>query len=282
MNERQPYTYVLLRYRHDPLAGEFANVGVVLHAPRGRFLAAKMRATAGTRLTKMFPAMDRRAFSSGLQSIERGVERLASRDGGDLFSGLADASRLARQVLPVDDSSFVWGPLGSGLAIDPAQTLAKLYERFVTQFDSKARTAMRDDAAVWKPVHDLMVARDIADRLQPKIINSPVDQVEFDHAWKNGAWHVYQPLSFDLASEDHIREKAAKWTGHLYGLNDAEEDFKPHFVVGAPREASLREAYQRALNLIRRSEREVEVVEVADAEGLVDRIAAEMMAHDGV
>ena len=84
MNERQPYTYVLLRYRHDPLAGEFANVGVVLHAARGRFLAAKLRTTAGPRLTKMFPAMSVRAFRAGLQSIDRGIEKLALRDGGGL------------------------------------------------------------------------------------------------------------------------------------------------------------------------------------------------------
>ena len=36
MNERQPYTYVLLRYRHDPLAGEFANVGA-------EFIAAQLK-----------------------------------------------------------------------------------------------------------------------------------------------------------------------------------------------------------------------------------------------
>jgi hypothetical protein len=57
MSERQPYTYVVLRYRHDPLAGEFANVGVVLHAPRGRFLGAKLRTTPGGRLTRMFPTI---------------------------------------------------------------------------------------------------------------------------------------------------------------------------------------------------------------------------------
>jgi hypothetical protein len=41
VGERQPYTYLVLRYRHDPFACEFANVGIVLHAPRGRYLDAK-------------------------------------------------------------------------------------------------------------------------------------------------------------------------------------------------------------------------------------------------
>jgi hypothetical protein len=281
MSERQPYTYVLLRYRHDPLAGEFANVGVVLHAPRGRFLAAKLRATAGPRLTRMFPAMSVRAFRTGLQSIERGIAKLASRDGGDLLSTLGDASMLARRVLPVDDSSFVWDPVGSGLSVDPAQTLAKLYERFVTQFDARPKGSAHDDATVWRPVHDLLVARDIADRLSPKTISSAADQVEFEHAWKNGAWHVYQPLSFDLSTDDHIRDKAAKWAGHLLGLSGADEDFRPHFIVGPPSSSAMRDAYERALDLLRLPEAGAEVVEVSEAAGLVDRIAEAVRAHEG-
>src|SRR5262249_32347923 len=38
---KSPFTYVVLRYRHDPLAAEFANVGVVLHQPASGFLNAK-------------------------------------------------------------------------------------------------------------------------------------------------------------------------------------------------------------------------------------------------
>ena len=280
MNERQPYTYVLLRYRHDPLAGELANVGVVLHAPRGRFLAAKLRATAGPRLTKMFPAMSVRAFRAGLQSIDRGIEKLAMRDGGDLFSGLADAASLAKRVLPVDDSSFVWSPLGSGLTANPAETLMKLYDRFVGQFDARQKASAHDDAAVWRPVHDLLVARKLTNLLRPKTISSSVGQVEFDHAWKNGAWHVYQPLSFDLSTDVHIRDKAAKWAGLLLSLNDADEEFKPHFVVGPPTSPAMQDAYKRALELLRLPNQEAEIVEVSDAEGLVDRIEAEMRAHE--
>lgn len=279
MSERQPYTYVLLRYRHDPLAGEFANVGVVLHAPRARFLGARTRTSAG-RLTKIFPDMDAHAFKSGLHSIERGVEKLAAQDGGDLLSGLGDASGFAYRALPQDDSSFVWGPVGSGLTSDPELTLATLFGRFVAKYDRKVRSSARDDAHVWRPVHDLLVARDIADRLRPKALSSPVAQVEFDHAWKNGAWHVYQPLSFDLASDEHIRDKAAKWAGYLLSLERAEEAFQPHFIVGAPRNAQLADAYRRALQVLRLPKPDAEIVDVADARGLVDRLEAELREHD--
>ena len=112
MSERQPYTYVLLRYRHDPLAGEFANVGVLLHAPRTLFLDARMRAKAGSRLGRMFPGMSRGAFRSAMRAIEQTLGVLANGDGGGLLSGLGDAGAFARRALPTDDSSFVWGPRG--------------------------------------------------------------------------------------------------------------------------------------------------------------------------
>jgi hypothetical protein len=280
MSQRQPYTYVLLRYRHDPLAGEFANVGVLLHAPRAPFLGARMRATAGSRIGRMFPTISRPAFSAAMGSIERSIDTLGKGDGGDLLSGLGDAGAFARRALPTDDSSFVWGPVGSGLTADPAQALARLYERFVAQYDEPDAEAATDDAAVWRPVHDLLIARNIAGRLRPKAIHSPLMDMEFDHAWQNGAWHVYQPLSFDLASEDHVRDKAAKWAGHMLALRDAEEPFKPHFIVAAPRDRRWMNGYQRALDVLRRPLPRAEVIDVSDAEALVDRIEAELRARD--
>jgi len=279
MTDRRPYTYVVLRYRHDPLAGEFANVGVVVHDARSGFLDAKVRAAPGPRLTRMFPHLDGDAFKSALQGIRRGVQRLSAKEAGDMLASLGDAASFARRVMPNDDTSFVWSPVGSGVTDDPQKTLDKLYDRFVAQYDGKARTS-RDDAAVWRPVRDLLVARNIADRLQPKVIRSDVDQVEFEHAWKNGAWHCYQPLSFDLASGDNIREKAARWAGHMWALDRADEAFKPHFVVGAPGNPNLRDAYGKALAMLRLSPGAPEVIEEAEAETLVDKIEGELKAHD--
>lgn len=279
MTDRRPYSYVLLRYRHDPLAGEFANVGVLVHQPASGFLDAKVRTTLGPRLSKMFPSLDGESFKSGLQAILRSVRKLSQREADDMFASLSDAAEFARRAMPHDETSFVWSPVGSGTTGDPQQALDKLYSRFVTQYDGKARTS-RDDASVWRPVRDMLIARKIADRLQPKVIRSDVDQVEFEHAWKNGAWHCYQPLSFDLSSSDNIRDKAARWAGHMWALDRADEPFKPHFVVGAPSNPQLHAAYEKALKLLALSPGAPEVIEESGAEDLVDKIEDELRAHD--
>lgn len=281
MTDRRAYTYVLLRYRHDPLAGEFANVGVLVHEAASGFLDARVRTTLGPRLSKMFPTLDGESFKSALQAILRAVRKLSEKEGKDMFASLSDAAGFARRAMPHDETSFVWSQLGSGVTDDPQKALDKLYARFVTQYDGRPKTS-RDDAAIWRPVRDMLVARNLADRLQPKVIRSDVDQVEFEHAWKNGAWHCYQPLSFDLSSSDNIRDKAARWAGHMWALDRADEPFKPHFVVGAPSNPQLQSAYEKALKLLALSPGEPEVIEEAAAKDLVDKIEDELRAHDSI
>jgi len=280
MTDRRPFTYILLRYRHDPLAGECVNVGVVLHEPTSGFLDARVRHTLG-RITQIFPNVDGAALKSALRSIERGVRKLGIQEARDLFSAGSDVLAFARRALPDDDSSFVWGPVGSGMTREPAAELSRLYGRFVGLYDEEAKPA-RDDAAIWRPVRERLLAKGLADRLTAKTIESPADQVVFDHAWKNGAWHCYQPLSFDLASADSIRDKAARWAGHMMGLRDSSEAFRPHFVVGSPSNPSLLVDYQRALLVLERSPVPTDIVEESDIDRLVSEIEGEITAHDRV
>lgn len=54
----------------------------------------------------------------------------------------------------------------------------------------------------------------VASILEKKTVATSKDEVEFEHAWKNGKWHCYQPLSFDPATVDSIQERPARWVGH--------------------------------------------------------------------
>jgi hypothetical protein len=146
---KRPYTYTVLRYRHDPLAAEFANVGVVLP------------------VVGDVPDLDGETLRISLRAIDRELQRLGRSEGGDLLTGPGYAGAYARRVLPADDSSFVWGPVGSGTSDNPADTLTKLYERFVARYDGRAH-AHRDDAAVWRPVREKLADLQLADRLQSK------------------------------------------------------------------------------------------------------------------
>ncbi len=278
MSNRTPYTYTILRYRHDVVSGECVNVGVVLHAPERGFLKTKVSLRYG-RLRKIFPDLDPEAFKSSLRAIERGLKSVARRERGDMLSKLVNAETISSGVLRRDDSSFAWSEIGSGISNDPESELEKLFERFVTWYDHDT-PSKRTDEEVWKPVRDKLAAKNLANRLKKKVVKSDLTSVEFDHTWKNGALHCYQPLSFDLASKDGIQEKVARWSGYLYHLESAQEDFRTYFIVGGPSDPALRTAYSAAIKALKASPRNPEVYEEAKIDELVDLIEDEMRAHD--
>lgn len=246
---REPYTYMILRYRHDPVAGEQINVGIVLHAPRSGFLGAVVRRAYG-RVAKLFPTLDGATLRHDLTSIERTFQKMAKeRVSGDMIDQ-PNASTYALRVVGKDDSSLIWSEMGSGVTSDPAKTLEDLHCRFVTRHD-EVTSARRSDADIWRPFRDLLLERRIENIFQKKTIFGVHDAVEFDHAWKNGKWHCFQPLSFDLTTAEGIQEKAARWVGHMVGLKQTEDQFQPYFIVGKPSDAALAPAYERAIDFIR-------------------------------
>jgi Protein of unknown function (DUF3037) len=277
MSEKLPYTYTILRYVHDVMTGEFVNVGVVMHVPSQRRVLTKTRSTIG-RLRGVFPDLDRDAFASAMQSVQRSFKTIAK----DEAMSEGDATLFARRAVPPDDSSLQWSPLGSGLTSDLYCTFDRLYERFVTRYDPPSRNRRTDDD-VWRPVSQKLDERNLGARLHKKVIIGTVDDVVFKHAWKNARWHVYEPVSFDLADADGIKEKARRWLGHLAAVvadGKNVEPFKPYFIVGAPpSEAGLDNAFDSAVDILRQAPNDPEIFRETQIDELVRRIEDEMRGH---
>lgn len=278
---RRRYTYTVLRYVHDPITAEFINVGVVLFCPASSGLPALLkvstRKTIG-RMRDMFPDLDRKAFKTTMRVVERQLGRVAERLGkDDLVPSEGDASSFAREVLPADDSSLQWSPSGSGLteAVDVA--FDRLCARFITRYDTK-QPARRTDDEIWKPVRQLLAERAVTVDLEPKIIVGSDDRIEFQHAWKNSVWHIYEPVSLDLADAERIQQKAYRWLGQLTSLGQTSEPFQANFIVGAPADPNLQTAYQQALRILGKPTN-VMVYEEANVAQLVDRIEDEVRMH---
>ena len=278
MTIQQPYTYTILRYVHDVTTGEFVNVGVVMHLPREGRLLAKVLPTTG-QMRRVFPDLDRAAFTFAMRTAQRGLYRIAKRI--NLFRSEGDASYYASQALPTDDSSLQWSPLGSGLTNDAEKTFARLYERFVPRYDTPS-THRRTDDDVWRPVKERLAQRNLLSRLQEKTIRGEVDQIVFKHAWRNGGWHVYEPVSFDLADAEGIKSKARSWLGHLSPVADDVEPFKPHFIVGAPATDGLEDAYRSALAILRKAPNHPEIYEESEVDDFVAKIEDEVRSSPHV
>ena len=281
MSDKTAYTYTVLRYVHDIATGEFLNVGVALLAPERRYVDALCRTTYG-RLKEVFPSLDGESFRASMRHVTHEFERFHKElaDELPLRPSQAGIMAFAHAVLGADDSSLQWAPMGSGLATDPGSMLEQLYERFVTAHEPRSPAHRRQDEDVWKHFSHELQQRQVLRHFVKKTIAVDDDQIEFQHAWKNGVWHCLAPLSFDLASADSIRDKAHKWLGQLTSVSNAREKFKMYFLVGSPSLPELRPVFESALGILAKSEVAQEVVPEAMAGELSERLAAEIRAQE--
>jgi hypothetical protein len=280
MTTKEPYSYVVLRYVHDVLTGEFVNVGLVMAVPGRSLILTKARHTFG-RIKNVFPDLDSDAYKRAIDAVGRGlrhVERSLKSEG--LFKSERTARDYGRLAVPLDDSSLQWSPVGAGLTADPQLTFDSLYERFVTRYDRPSQRNRTDDD-VWRLVSTKLKERKVRIDLQPKRIVGRTDAVEFQHAWKNGRWHVYEPVSFDLADADNIKDKARRWLGHLSAVRDgATEEPHLHFIVGRPEQDALVPAYRSAIEILRQVPFDATIVEENQIDEVVHRIEDDLRSHE--
>ena len=281
MKDKISYSYTVLRYVHDTTTGEFLNVGVVLGAPEARYVSAMCRQTYG-RLSKAFPGVSGDHFRSLMKYIQARIEELGDQLNGELpLSDAKTALDFAQSILPKDDSSLQWSPLGSGLTNDPSRTLEQLFDRLVSRYDEKSQREGRNDQDVWRTFKRTLEERQVLHHFQPKKIAVLDDEIEFEYAWKNGVWHCLEPLSFDLAEADSLKDKAHKWLGQMTSVQAAEDQFKLYFLIGQPSQDELRPVFDNAMSILRKIPGDKQIFFEQDASKLAEVIASEVASHEG-
>lgn len=125
---QEVFQYAILRVVPSLPRGEALNVGVVLHARRFRFLAARTLVDR-ERLRALDPALDLDALERHLQAVERiaagdpEAGPVARMDRSDRFGWLTAPSSALLQPSPVH----------TGLCADPEATIARLFAELVAQ-----------------------------------------------------------------------------------------------------------------------------------------------------
>jgi hypothetical protein len=92
-------------------------------------------------------------------------------------------------------------------------------------------------------------------------------------------WHAYEPISFDLAETDSIKDKANRWLGRVTILADSKERFTLHLLLGSPKESNLQKAYVQAKNILNKIPGKPEIIEEDGAEHFADALKKEIDEH---
>lgn len=274
-----PYSFSVLRYIHDPVTQEFANVGVAVYSRQARYLDAICTATYG-RISNMFGEIDGNRFRQTTRYIQERLRNI----GGELLKGLPfETSKtiegILATVLPPDDSAFQFSPAGTGVSHDLDKELKDLFVRFVERYSSHSESTPRDDDEIWKVYRKPLEHRHVVEYLMPKRIVAPNYDYEFQHSWKNEVWRVYEPVSFDLLEATSILDKANRWLGRAASLSDSKEKFKMYLLMGEPREGNLKTAFVKAQNILHKMPGDHELIKESEAEEFADEVAHELRDH---
>ena len=116
--------------------------------------------------------------------------------------------------------------------------------------------------------------------LAPKRIVAPNYGYEFQRAWKNQIWHLYEPVSFDMVDGGSIVEKANRWLGRATSLNDSSESFEIHFLLGEPQDSRLQNNFIKAQNILNKMPGKKEFIRESEADEFADEFEREVRSHE--
>src|ERR1035437_10476238 len=134
------YSFVVLRYVHDVVTGEFINIGVALYAPGAKYLGGLCNTRSG-RVSRMFGEVDGDYFRGLMRYIETRFKELGDnlRNELPLHGVPADILQIAKGILPPDDSSLQWSEAGGGQTENPAKTLEDMFARMVERYEGRTQ-----------------------------------------------------------------------------------------------------------------------------------------------
>lgn len=279
----QPYEYTVVRYVHDPIANECLNIGVLAlaHIDGKIFLDARFEQRYG-RLSEAFSGFNGENFRRYVSRLQRQVDQMSNHvQQSNLFAPEAPRlEALAKELLPDPGMSFRYAEIAAGITDDPSVELGRLFHRFVTSQYDKKQGANRSDEVVWNSFKNPLKARHVLDKLVEKTFIADEFEYTFDHAFKNGKWHVLESASFDYVDTESLKRRATNYLGIGTALARNPEMGKLYLLLGRPSREAHVEKYERAKRLLSENlQIEHELVEEGDAEELASRVARFIEDH---
>ncbi len=263
------YDYIILKYCHDSITGEFVNVGVILLS-EDRYLGAHFNSRY-TRIKQLFSAVEKENHRQLMGYLQRRFNTLGIEAEDQLPITQRSINELAHSVLPPDDSAYQWSNVESGFTLSPENECIHLFNRLVCHYENKKEKTRRGDDEVWSSFNEELRKKKLSVHLkEAKLVTSDY-AYNFHKTYKNGKLHLLEALSFDLEEVSKITEKAVRWHGRASALQAAE----PHefwFLIGNVESEKRKREVAKALNILNKIDAPKRFIQESDKEALSDQL----------
>ena len=258
------YQYAIAQFMPFVETGEFANVGILLVAPKTGFVDFKLDTKRTQRITQFFEGLDVELYRSVIQNLKKQLEISFEYkpylDGSDLSATFKEIVRPRETILRFSEPRM-------GLTDDPEAELDQLFDyyigrNFVTKeyIELKIERTVRSwltEAKLARNFHARTVGDEIYDYTFPF-----VSDVENRETLSNRL-KIIKPLNFRRSRSSTIIDLGGKWIyriNHLREHGHLGEGSRILFTVEPPKDkvdSPLWKAFKHARNELRNSGIEV-------------------------
>lgn len=276
------YTFSVIRYVHDPVAGEQLNIGVVLCSASGPYLGHLLESHY-ERLSSTFVDFDGEHYKRVIRQLESAFTSLAQRPERTLFQlqqPVADVEHVISMIMPDRDTSIQFGPMLAGVTDDLEEETRRIFKRMVSSQYEGHKWEKRTDEEVWRVYQSPLMKRHVFSKLKQKTFATDDYSLKFDHAFKNERWHVLEPVSLDYVRPEGLQDRATKILGQATALKDNPEMGKMYLLLGPPKKSDYGAAYKKAKHLLEKMPIDHELVEESQADKFARELAEYMREHD--
>ncbi|MCU8044394.1 MULTISPECIES: DUF3037 domain-containing protein [unclassified Shewanella] len=234
--------YAIIRFMPFLETEEFANVGVLLFAPKTGYSSFKMAPKRFARVTDFFDDLDGNIYQKGLDifhtELQRVTEDHSFLTGKNQLSAFQEVTRLREGV-------FRFGNMSAILAEDPAKKLDELYDYFVGRDfvtkEYREQVMVRSlRGGLRKNVSDMhFVQKELTGELNTAIKMPLVATLE-THL------KVIKPLAFNHTKPISLLEHGEKWIGRAKRLLNNETVQPRHMLFTVEKPANCKNELEAA------------------------------------
>lgn len=271
--KKHAVSYAIIRFQPHVETEEFANIGIVLVAPRMSYLDFRLETARLGRLTSFFDSVEAMTIRGVLKSYNTELNRIRDLAGhtgsgqGRFEFELSDNAEHLFHALTKDREGIIrFSEVRFVMTDNPKIKLDELFNYYVRR---NFASSVYREGLLEKYVRGILKLRDIGRNLKPMAFSDGVYSAKFPFVETVGdkPIKVLKPIYLGQEDPTRILDHGNKW---LFTINRLKDKLPPDVVVAVegPKDSRKREqAFREAVDLFR--ENNIKVVDARNEKELI-------------
>ena len=264
--------YAIVRYVPSILRGEFVNVGVLVVIPgTTEWSLTQLPGFGKGSHAKRLPGSDGVFIGHAMTSLRDMLERMSREPWTE--------ERLAALCAMYAANNVQLSPLRSAVAKDAKALSESMFARFVEDPTAKTEKTVRGKRVIREKVRKIFAAQNLFELgLEEDFVLPVKSRPVMDMAYKNGVWHCYQAIPFDLPERDVVDYVNAYRMVADDAQHSSDADLREGVFVAFTNEHGDPTLRDDLIGVMR--EDGIQVAHVDEAPAIADDIASHLRSHD--